>query len=369
MSDLTPLARLGGSLATDLRDVTSDPEALDSSGWWAVVADYEGGLCCARFGDVRPAPLPAPVPGSWRGPATDSWTSSLDRAAYTEGVRRIRAAIGTGDVYQVNLCRVLSAPLPDPSPGASDIDQLTARLALGTPAAYAGTVRLPAHGVEIATASPELYLRRTGRTVESGPIKGTGRFATDLGEKERAENVMITDLVRNDLGRVCVPGSITVPQLCAAEPYRGLVHLVSTVRGELPGTGQAPGAGSGSGSGSGAWARLLEGTFPPGSITGAPKSSALRLIDALETVPRGPYTGGIGWVDADRDVGELAVGIRTFWIERDHPRALLRFGAGAGIIWDSDPEQEWRETELKASRLLAVASGENDGRQTAAHAR
>ncbi|MBO8190750.1 chorismate-binding protein [Streptomyces oryzae] len=367
MSDPTPLARLGGCLATDLRDVTSDPEALDSSGWWAVVADYEGGLCCARFGDVRPAPLPAPVPGRWRGPAADSWTSSLDRAAYTEGVRRIRAAIGTGDVYQVNLCRVLSAPLPDPSPGAADIDQLTARLALGTPAAYAGTVRLPAHGVEIATASPELYLRRAGRTVESGPIKGTGRSEADLGEKERAENVMITDLVRNDLGRVCVPGSITVPQLCAAEPYRGLVHLVSTVRGELPGTGHAP--GSGLGPGTGAWARLLEGTFPPGSITGAPKSSALRLIDELETAPRGPYTGGIGWVDADQGVGELAVGIRTFWIERDHPRPQLRFGTGAGIIWDSDPEREWHETELKASRLLAVASGEYDDHETPAHTR
>ncbi|MEU2082610.1 chorismate-binding protein [Streptomyces albus] len=351
MSDLTPLARLGGLLATDLRDVTSDPEALDSSGWWAVVADYEGGLRCARFGDVRPAPPPAPVPGRWRGPAPDSWAGSLDRAAYMEGVRRIRAAIAAGDVYQVNLCRVLSAPLPDPA--AADIDQLTARLAQDGPAAYAGTVRLPAHGMEIATASPELYLRRDGRTVESGPIKGTGRTAADLGAKERAENVMITDLVRNDLGRVCEPGSVTVPALCAAEPYRGLVHLVSTVRGELP-------AGAENG-----WARLLEHTFPPGSITGAPKSSALRLIAELETSPRGPYTGAVGWVDADRGVGELAVGIRTFWIERDHPTPLLRFGAGAGIIWDSDPGQEWRETELKAARLLAVASGEYENDETA----
>ncbi|WP_369201427.1 chorismate-binding protein [Streptomyces sp. PU-14G] len=353
MSDLTPLARLGGYLATDLRDVTSDPEALDSTGWWAVVADYEGGLRCARFGDVRAAPLPTPVPGRWQGPAPTDWVSSLDHAAYTEGVRRIRAAIATGDVYQVNLCRVLSAPLPDPSPRACDIDQLTARLAQGTPAAYAGTIRLPAHGIEIATASPELYLRREGQTVESGPIKGTARSAADLGDKERAENVMITDLVRNDLGRVCAPGSVTVPALCSAEPYRGLVHLVSTVRGELPQDTKRP------------WARLLEDTFPPGSITGAPKSSALRLIDALEAAPRGPYTGGVGWVDADRGVGELAVGIRTFWIEREYPRALLRFGAGAGIIWDSEPEAEWRETELKASRLLAVASGEYEEDETA----
>ncbi|MDJ1132319.1 chorismate-binding protein [Streptomyces iconiensis] len=349
MSDLTPLARFGGSLATDLRDVTSDPEALDSNGWWAVIADFEGGLRCARFGDVRPAPVPRPVPGRWQGPAPAAWTSSLDHAAYTEGVRRIRTSIAAGDVYQANLCRVLTAPLPDPEPSASDIDQLTALLARGNPAPYAGTVRLPAHGIEIATASPELYLRRDGYTVESGPIKGTGRTEADLLEKDHAENVMITDLVRNDLGRVCAPGSITVPALCAVEPHPGLVHLVSTVRGELAEAG---------GSGRGGWARLLAGTFPPGSVTGAPKSSALRIIGELETASRGPYCGGIGWVDADRGTAELAVGIRTFWIERDGAAPpVLRFGTGAGITWGSDPEQEWQETELKASRLLAVASG------------
>ncbi|GAA2501173.1 chorismate-binding protein [Streptomyces gobitricini] len=340
MHDLAPLARFGGLVATDLRDVTSDPGALDSSGFWAVSADFEGRLTCARFGDVRPAPVPAPVPGRWRGPAAGDWTSSLDRAAYTAGVRRIREHIAAGEVYQANLCRVLSAPLPDP---AADVDALTALLARGNPAPYAGTIRLPAHGVEIATASPELYLRRDGSTVESGPIKGTGRTAQDLLDKDRAENVMIVDLVRNDLGRVCATGSVTVPELCAVEPHPGLVHLVSTVRGEL-----TPKAG---------WQDLLHATFPPGSVTGAPKSSALRIIEALENAPRGPYCGGIGWVDADRRTGELAVGIRTFWIDRGEGRALLRFGTGAGITWGSDPEREWDETELKASRLLAVASG------------
>jgi para-aminobenzoate synthetase component 1 len=151
------------------------------------------------------------------------------------------------------------------------------------------------------------------------------------------------DLVRNDLGRVCATGSVTVPELCAVEPHPGLVHLVSTVRGEL-----TPGAG---------WRDLLDATFPPGSVTGAPKSSALRIIEALENAPRGPYCGGIGWVDADRRTGELAVGIRTFWIDRCEGGAVLRFGTGAGITWGSDPEREWDETELKASRLLAVASG------------
>jgi para-aminobenzoate synthetase component 1 len=338
--DLPPLARFGDRVATGLTDVTSDPAALDSTGFWAVAADFEGRLTCARFTDVREEPVPAPVPGAWRGPAAGDWTSSLDRAAYTAGVRRIREHIAAGEVYQANLCRVLSAPI---APGA-DVDALTALLARGNPAPYAGTIRLPEHGVEIATASPELYLRREGRTVESGPIKGTGRTEADLLEKDYAENVMIVDLVRNDIGRVCATGSVTVPDLCVVEKHPGLVHLVSTVRGEL-----RPEAG---------WPELLAATFPPGSVTGAPKSSALRIIDALETAPRGPYCGGIGWVDADRGTGELAVGIRTFWIDRaDDGACVLRFGTGAGITWGSDPEGEWRETELKASRLLAVASG------------
>ena len=340
--DLAPLARFGGLVATDLRDVTSDPAALDSSGFWAVVADFEGRLVCARFGDVRREPAPAVELGTWRGPAPDDWTSSLDRAAYIAGVRRIREHIAAGEVYQANLCRVLSAPLSDPE--RADVDALAALLARGNPAPYAGTVRLPAHGVEIATASPELFLRRDGRTVVSGPIKGTGRTPADLLDKDHAENVMIVDLVRNDLGRVCAIGSVTVPELCAVEAHPGLVHLVSTVRGEL-----AEGVG---------WPELLAGTFPPGSVTGAPKSSALRIIAALETAPRGPYCGGVGWVDADRGTGQLAVGIRTFWIDRTAPGGpLLRFGTGAGITWGSDPEREWAETRLKARRLLTVASG------------
>ncbi|MER6538948.1 chorismate-binding protein [Streptomyces sp. 900105755] len=339
---LPPLARFGGRVATGLLDVTSDPAALDSSGFWAVCADFEGRLTCARFGEVREEPVPAPVPGRWRGPAAGDWTSSLDRAAYTAAVRRIRAHIAAGEVYQANLCRVLSAPV-DPD---ADVDALTALLARGNPAPYAGTIRLPAHGVETATASPELFLRRTGRTVESGPIKGTGRTEADLLEKDYAENVMIVDLVRNDIGRVCATGTVTVPDLCAVEKHPGLVHLVSTVRGELR-------ADAG-------WPDLLAAAFPPGSVTGAPKSSALRIIEALETAPRGPYCGGIGWVDADRGVGELAVGIRTFWIDRSGDGDELRFGTGAGITWGSDPEGEWRETELKAARLLAIASGTYD---------
>lgn len=350
MPDLAPLARFGGLVATDLRDVTSDPAALDSTGWWAVVVTFEGEVTCARFGDVRAAApaRPAAPPACWRGPAAGDWTSSLGHAAYTAGVRRIREHIAAGDVYQVNLCRVLSAPLPDPhGPGAADIDGLTAQLARGNPAPYEGTVRLPAHGVEVATASPELFLRRDGHTVTSAPIKGTGRTAADLTDKDRAENVMIVDLVRNDLGRACATGTVTVPALCAVEAHPGLVHLVSTVRGEIAREHRPY-----------AWARLLADTFAPGSVTGAPKRRALQVIDALETERRGPYCGAVGWVDADHRTGELAVGIRTFWIDRGLPGGpVLRFGTGAGITWGSDAEREWAETELKASRLLAVASG------------
>ena len=200
--------------------------------------------------------------------------------------------------------------------------------------------------MEVATASPSCICAATGRTVESGPIKGTGRTAADLLEKDHAENVMIVDLVRNDLGRVCATGTVTVPALCAVETHPGLVHLVSTVRGELRRT--APAGRS-----------CCAATFPPGSVTGAPKSSALRIIDALETAPRGPYCGGIGWVDADRGTGELAVGIRTFWIDRDTaPAAPSCASAPApGSPGAPTPSAEWAETELKASRLLAVASG------------
>jgi para-aminobenzoate synthetase component 1 len=336
MREFPPLARLGGRVATGLLDVTHDVEALESEGFWVVVAEFEGSLTCARFRDVRPAAQRDVRGARWDGPAPDAWATSLDRAAYTDGVRRIREHIAAGEVYQANLCRILSAPVADDA----DIEALADRLAARHRAPYAGLVRIPASGLEVATASPELFLRRRGREIESGPIKGTGRTEADLLEKDYAENVMIVDLVRNDLGRVCAAGSVTVPDLCALEHHPGLVHLVSTVSGEL-----RDGVG---------WPEILAATFPPGSVTGAPKERSLGIITALETAPRGPYCGGIGWVDADRRTGELAVGIRTFWIDRT--RRSLNFGAGAGITWGSDPELEWRETELKAARLLAIAS-------------
>jgi para-aminobenzoate synthetase component 1 len=322
-----------GLLATGLRDVTTDLGALDGEGWWAVVVDYEGKATCARFDRVRPAPPPAPR-GPWHGPHPSAWRSSLDRAGYEERVREIRSLIGRGEVYQANLCRVLGAPLP--AGREADLSALALRLARGNPAPHAATVSLP--GVSVVSASPELYLSRDGDVVESRPIKGTAATPAGLRDKDRAENVMIVDLVRNDLGRVAEVGSVSVPALCEVEEHPGLVHLVSTVRARL-----APGYG---------WPELFSATFPPGSVTGAPKSSALRIIDELEPTSRGPYCGTVGWVDADRGRASLAVAIRTFWLSDGE----IRFGTGAGITWGSDPRQEWDETELKASRLVALAS-------------
>ena len=329
-----PMAWFGGRLATGLAEVTDDPATLDLGGWWAVVVTFEGRLVGARFDDVREAPLPPAPP--WPGVPADAWRSSMSKQQYVGGVARIRAGVAAGDYYQVNLCRVLSAPLPE----GADLWGLAAALARGNPAPYAGVLRLPAYGIEVVSASPELFLRRRGAVVESGPIKGTAVTAAGLTDKDRAENVMIVDLVRNDLGAVAVTGSVTVPALNAVEEHPGLVHLVSTVRAEL-----RPDAG---------WPELLTAAFPPGSVTGAPKSSALAAIGALEPVPRGPYCGAVGWVDADRRCATLAVGIRTFWAQGGR----LHLGTGAGITWGSDAEAEWDETELKAARLRAVATGQ-----------
>jgi para-aminobenzoate synthetase component 1 len=330
---LDPLAVVGGRLATGLVEVTSDLTALDSAGFWAVVLPFEGPPICARFATVRPA---RPWPGRpWCGPESAAWSSSLDETAFKAGVRSIRSSIEAGDVYQVNLTRRLSAPAP---PGA-DVAALGAALAEGNPAPYSAVVRLPSIGCHVASASPERFLRRDGDLVSSAPIKGTAPEPDGLTAKDRAENVMIVDLVRNDLGRVCEFGSVDVPALLALEHHPGLVHLVSTVTGRL-----RPGRG---------WADAIDATFPPGSVTGAPKLAALEHIASLEPVPRGVYCGAVGWVDADRRQGDLNVAIRTFWVED----GMLCLGTGGGITWDSDPDDEWAETELKARRLLRVASG------------
>lgn len=361
----------------EMVDLATDPQALQRGGTWFVVAEFEGRARAWRFADVTHVPVTGGAPGgaqggqaAWVGPRPQAWSSSLDREAYVDAVRRVREHVRAGTVYQANICRVLDAPLPRAGGVEPDPRALADRLAAGNPAPYQGVVHVPAASAPVApgpvrgapldpvwvvTASPELYLRVDGlagsgpATITSAPIKGTARTVDGLTAKDEAENVMITDLVRNDLQRVCSPGTVTVTTLLDVEEHPGLVHLVSTVTGQLlPQLAAADDL----------WATLLTATFPPASVSGAPKSSALRVIDELETAPRGPYCGAVGWVDADAGTAELAVGIRTFWWSEDQASqpGRLRFGTGAGITWGSDPEREWDETELKAARLIALAS-------------
>ncbi|BDZ58103.1 chorismate-binding protein [Barrientosiimonas endolithica] len=348
-------AVFGDRCASGVAEITHDPARLDAGGFWVVVATFEGELTAVRMDDVRreqvtPAPhlsephlsdprLSEPHLSGPDGPdPAAAWTSSLTEADYRAGVEEIRRRISTGEVYQVNLCRVLSTQIAP----ETDLDLLDQAVRQGNPAPYAARIDIPEAGLDLVCASPELFLERAGDTLTSAPIKGTAPTADELLPKDRTENVMITDLVRNDLSHVAQPGTVAVDGLCALEHHPGLVHLVSTVTSRL-----RPDV---------AWTDILAATFPPGSVSGAPKSTALTAIRDLETVPRGPYCGAVGWVDADAGEARLAVGIRTFWAEHDPAgRRWLRFGTGAGITWGSDPEGEWWETALKARRLVGLA--------------
>lgn len=339
---LRPAAHFDGLLAADLieiADLTTDPSVLDRGGWWAVLLTFEGAMLGYRFGSVVPGDPPAAA--GWRGPAAVDWRSSIDRPGYEAGVGAIRRFIEAGDVYQVNLCRTLTAPLGE----HADPWALARRLASGNPAAYQGVLRL-GDGPDadwVVTASPELFLSLSDGLLSSSPIKGTTTVGQPFAAKDYPENIMITDLVRNDLGRIAEPGSVTVTELLQRHELPGLAHLVSTIRAR-------PAAGTG-------WGEILAATFPPGSVTGTPKIRAQQVIAQLESTPRGPYCGAIGYVDADAGRAKLAVGIRTFYTGRaaDGSRTL-NFGTGAGITYSSDPGAEWAETELKADRLIGLAS-------------
>ncbi len=325
---------------------------LGAEGFWVVVARFDGAIDAWRFADVEYSEAQAESraeAGRWDGPKKASWRSSLDRDEYVAGVEAIRRDIREGDVYQVNLCRILAAPLPA-GPAGPDATALSHVLANGNPARFASRIQIARRhhmpGTWVVSASPELYLRVDGNSVSSSPIKGTAAPGVAMLAKDEAENVMITDLIRNDLSHVAEPGTVSVPELLGLHEHPGLVHLQSTVSAQLAARYTwTPHM----------WPALFGGTFPPGSVSGAPKEAALRIIAREETVSRGPYCGAIGWIDADRKQAELAVGIRTFWWD-DAGGGTLRFGTGAGITWGSDPQAEWEETELKAARLIGLAS-------------
>ncbi len=322
----------------DIRHGHDALEAISHGGFWAVVATFEGAVTAVRFAVVEPLRPPGTTP-RWT-PLDGAWTSSLDETAYVSAVAEVRERIAAGFVYQVNVCRVLQHELSE----EADLDGLDVLVRQGNPSPHGSRVRCDAAGIDLVCASPELYLRRAGGRLVTRPIKGTAPTPELMLPKDHAENVMIVDLMRNDLSGVCEPGSVSVDELCVIEAHPGLVHLVSTVSGrEREGI---------------RWPEIFDAAFPPGSVSGAPKSSALTTIGDLEPTPRGPYCGAIGWVDGDTATAELAVGIRTFWADHDAQGVRrLRFGTGAGITWHSDPAGEWRETELKAARLIGLAAG------------
>jgi para-aminobenzoate synthetase component 1 len=284
----------------------------------------------ARFKEDFESPFPFDS-NQWKG-AVSKWNSSLDQKDYCSYVEAIRQSIASGWVYQVNACRVLSTDF-----SGEDLASLFARILKENPAPFASYLSLP--GIQIASASPELFLRRKGLQLITSPIKGTQELtAKGFGNKDQSENVMIVDLMRNDLGQICEPGTVDVAELLRSEDHPGLRHLVSDVVGTLK-------AELG-------WVQILNSLLPAGSISGAPKSSALQVIAEHEPIDRGPYCGILGWIKGD--AAELSVAIRTFWNAKD---GQLRFGTGAGITWGSDPSAEWEETQLKARKLIAIAGG------------
>jgi para-aminobenzoate synthetase component 1 len=264
-------------------------------------------------------------------------TSNFSKAGYLQAVGRVIEYIGAGDVFQVNVAQRLLHPARD------DSVSLYRRLRRCNPAPFAGYFDLGEY--QIVSASPERFLRVTEDRVQTRPIKGTCRRAADpaedralrdelvRSEKDRAENVMIVDLLRNDLSRVCRPGSVRVEELCRVETYEHVHHLVSAVSGRLrEGCGPID---------------LVRASFPGGSITGAPKIRAMEIIAELEPTARGAYCGSLGYLGFDGSL-DLSILIRTVTAGRGWWQAPV----GGGIVADSSPEREYEETWNKAEGLL-----------------
>lgn len=360
--DLPPFGRLAFGepariVTTDdpgrVRAALAEVEAEARRGRWAAgFVSYEAapGLDAALavrgapgpllwFG-IHDAPEAAPSPdAAGRGAARlEAMSPEVTRAEHLAGVEAVRAALGSGDAYQVNLTfRMRGRFQGDPL-------ALYERLRRAQGGGYTGCLVLD--GRAIVSASPELFFERRGGRVVARPMKGTARrgrhpaederlaAALSASAKERAENTMIVDLLRNDLGRVARTGSVHVAELCAIERYRTVLQLTSSIEARL-----APGAGLDA---------LFGALFPCGSVTGAPKIAATRIIAALEASPRGPYCGAVGVVAPGGDA-VFSVAIRTLDLELD--RGTATYGVGGGITWGSVPEREWDEALLKAAVL------------------
>ena len=318
--------------------------------------DTDGRRLATRLDDVH-ARLTTPASAAPRDIATSedegplTFRSGLSRPAYEARVETIRQHVADGDIYQANLTRRLETPF-DGDPWAR-----YRRLRTGDPSLFSAYLDLgpsPETGRPRAllSASPEPFLSLdTDGVIATDPIKGTRPRGRDRQEdralacellssaKDRAENVMIVDVLRNDLGRVCLPGTVRVPRLCRLERTAAVQHLVSTVTGQL-----APDRDA---------FDLLAASFPGGSITGAPKIRAMEILERLEPVRRGPYTGALGWIGPDGAM-QTSILIRTF--VADGRRLTLH--VGGGITWGSDPAAEWEETVAKARGPLGAIGGE-----------
>jgi para-aminobenzoate synthetase component I len=284
---------------------------------------------------AEPCPLPriaarvsSEAPSSCRTPfRIGEWSRTWSDEQYADAVEQVRDAIARGDVYQVNLVQHLAAPfVGDPRALAEALGPLHTRSFHGD-------------GFSIVSASPELFLARRGDRLWTKPIKGTRPLGEDVDDaKDAAEHVMIVDLERNDLSRVCATGTVRWPELMAQHELAGVTHLVSTVEGRL-----RPGAGL---------AEILHATFPGGSITGAPKLAAIDHIARIEPVGRGASMGALGTVRRNGDF-DLALTIRTFAVADGR----IHLWVGGGVTWGSDAEAEIEESWVKARPLLAAVGG------------
>ena len=310
------------------------------------VRDGRDGAAEGRLADLERRVAATDPPRPRRGPAEPpEFAESGSRDAFLAAVARAKEAIAAGEVYQIQISRRWTAPL------AADPFDVYRALRRINPSPYHFFLRT--REGDVIGASPEMLVRVRGRAIETRPIAGTyprgatapedraleERFLAD--PKERAEHVMLVDLARNDLGRVCETGSVSVPEFFTVEKYSHVQHLVSSVTGRLRPDVSALDA--------------LAASFPAGTLTGAPKIRAMELIDELEPARRGIYGGAVGYLDVSGDL-DSAIAIRTMVVEN----GVARVQAAAGIVADSDPDREARETEIKSGALFraAEAAGE-----------
>ncbi|TXN23174.1 anthranilate synthase component I family protein, partial [Methylobacterium sp. WL93] len=298
----------------------------------------------AAFADRLSGATPEPAALPPRA-APPTWHSNFTRARYEAAVDRVRDYIRAGDIYQANIAQRFTAALP----AGFDRFAFYRRLRETNPATFGAYLEFD--GLTVASSSPERFLKLEGGQVETRPIKGTlarspdpvedaARAARLLADpKERAENTMIVDLLRNDLSRVCAPGSVQVPVLCGLESYAGIHHLVSVVTGTL-----RDGLDG---------FDLLERTFPGGSITGAPKLRAMDIITEIEGDARELYCGAIGRIGFDGSL-DTAIAIRTVFM--DATTAVLQAGGGVTLL--SEPAAEYDETLTKAARVFQAFEAE-----------